>query len=178
MPAGTCCRAPPRRPTASWRISRPSRRRPTSSRWAASGAARKPAATSTSSRAAPTPSLADAFVQHPAVERVLGHGGGKASVLMRGGFQADLRIVKPDQRGAAMQYFTGSKAHNIVLRDQALERGWKLNEYGLFDARGSADRRRHRRGHLQGARPGLRAAGAAREPRRDRGGAGGPRCPA
>jgi DNA polymerase (family 10) len=53
---------------------------------------------------------------------------------MRGGFQADLRIVKPEQRGAAMQYFTGSKAHNIALRDKALERGWKLNEYGLFDA--------------------------------------------
>jgi DNA polymerase (family 10) len=80
------------------------------------------------------PSLTDAFVQHPNVERVLGHGGGKASVLMRGGFQADLRVVTPDQRGAAMQYFTGSKAHNIALRDKALERGWKLNEYGLFDS--------------------------------------------
>jgi DNA polymerase (family 10) len=78
-------------------------------------------------------SLVDAFVQYPGVERVLGKGGGKASVLMRGGFQADLRIVKPEQRGAAMQYFTGSKAHNIVLRDRALTRGWKLNEYGLFD---------------------------------------------
>jgi DNA polymerase (family 10) len=79
-------------------------------------------------------SLTSAFVQYPGVERVLGHGGGKASVLMRGGFQADLRIVKTDQRGAARQYFTGSKAHNIVLRDRALARGWKLNEYGLFDA--------------------------------------------
>jgi DNA polymerase (family 10) len=79
------------------------------------------------------PSLTDAFVQYPGVERVLGRGGGKASVLMRGGFQADLRIVKPEQRGAAMQYFTGSKAHNIALRDRALTRGWKLNEYGLFD---------------------------------------------
>lgn len=79
-------------------------------------------------------SLTAAFVQYPGVERVLGHGGGKASVLMRGGFQADLRIVKADQRGAARQYFTGSKAHNIVLRDRALARGWKLNEYGLFDA--------------------------------------------
>jgi DNA polymerase (family 10) len=47
--------------------------------------------------------------------------------------QADLRIVSGDQRGAAMQYFTGSKAHNIALRDRALDRGWKLNEYGLFD---------------------------------------------
>ena len=78
-------------------------------------------------------SLTDTFVRYPGVERVLGQGGGKASVLMRGGFQADLRIVKAEQRGAAMQYFTGSKAHNIVLRDRALARGWKLNEYGLFD---------------------------------------------
>ncbi|MGE3489134.1 MAG: DNA polymerase/3'-5' exonuclease PolX [Vicinamibacterales bacterium] len=77
--------------------------------------------------------LADAFVAYPTVERVLGHGPTKASVLLRGGYQADLRIVLPAQRGAAMQYFTGSKAHNIALRDRALERGWKLNEYGLFD---------------------------------------------
>jgi DNA polymerase (family 10) len=80
------------------------------------------------------PELADAFVAYPAVERVLGHGPTKASVLLRGGYQADLRLVLPGQRGAALQYFTGSKAHNIVLRDRALARGWKLNEYGLFDA--------------------------------------------
>ncbi len=78
--------------------------------------------------------LADAFVTYPTVERVLGHGPTKASVLLRGGYQADLRIVLSDQRGAALQYFTGSKAHNIALRDRALARGWKLNEYGLFDA--------------------------------------------
>lgn len=82
--------------------------------------------------------LADAFVAYPTVERVLGHGPTKASVLLRGGYQADLRIVLPEQRGAALQYFTGSKAHNIALRDRALERGWKLNEYGLFDARDQA----------------------------------------
>lgn len=78
--------------------------------------------------------LADAFTRFPLVERVLANGGSKASILIRGGYQADLRIVSPDQRGAALQYFTGSKAHNIALRDRALERGWKLNEYGLFDA--------------------------------------------
>ena len=78
--------------------------------------------------------LADVFTRFPLVERVLANGGSKASILIRGGFQADLRIVTPDQRGAALQYFTGSKAHNIALRDRALERGWKLNEYGLFDA--------------------------------------------
>jgi DNA polymerase (family 10) len=79
-------------------------------------------------------SLAEAFVTFTLVERVLANGGSKASVLLRGGFQADLRIVAREQRGAALQYFTGSKAHNIALRDRALERGWKLNEYGLFDA--------------------------------------------
>ena len=78
--------------------------------------------------------LADVFTRFPLVERVLANGGTKASILIRGGFQADLRIVTPEQRGAALQYFTGSKAHNIALRDRALERGWKLNEYGLFDA--------------------------------------------
>jgi DNA polymerase (family 10) len=76
--------------------------------------------------------LADAFTRFPLVERILANGGTKASILIRGGFQADLRIVAPEQRGAALQYFTGSKAHNIALRDRALERGWKLNEYGLF----------------------------------------------
>lgn len=79
--------------------------------------------------------LADAFTRFPLVERVLANGGTKASILVRGGYQADLRIVSPDQRGAALQYFTGSKAHNIALRDRALERGWKLNEYGLFDGK-------------------------------------------
>ena len=82
--------------------------------------------------------LADAFVAYPTVERILGHGPSKASVLLRGGYQADLRVVQPDQRGAALQYFTGSKAHNIALRDRALERGWKLNEYGLFDPQDQA----------------------------------------
>jgi DNA polymerase (family X) len=78
-------------------------------------------------------SLMDTFTTNPAVERILGRGDTKSSVLLRGGFQADLRLVARDQKGAALQYFTGSKPHNIVLRDRALERGWRLNEYGLFD---------------------------------------------
>ena len=77
-------------------------------------------------------SLMDRFAASPAVERVLGHGETKSSVLLRGGFQADLRLVAPESRGAAMQYFTGSKAHNIALRDRAMGLGLKLNEYGLF----------------------------------------------
>jgi DNA polymerase (family 10) len=74
------------------------------------------------------------FTTYPLVDRVLGRGESKASVLLRGGLQADLRAVAAHERGAALQYFTGSKAHNIVLRDRALERGWRLNEYGLFQA--------------------------------------------
>src|SRR4029079_18647640 len=49
-----------------------------------------------------------------------------------GGFQADLRLVDSESRGGAMQYFTGSKSHNIALRDRAIGLGFKLNEYGLF----------------------------------------------
>src|SRR5207237_8236753 len=74
----------------------------------------------------------EAFVEYPPVERVPGHGDTKSSVLIQGGFQADLRLVAADSRGAAMQYFTGSKAHNIALRDRAIGQGYKLNEYGLF----------------------------------------------
>jgi len=77
-------------------------------------------------------SLMDAFIQHPSVDRVLGHGETKSSVRMSGGFQTDLRLVAPAQRGAAMQYFTGSKAHNVALRDRALQMGLTLNEYGLY----------------------------------------------
>jgi len=80
---------------------------------------------------APASLMAD-FVDYPPVERVLGHGETKSSVLLAGGFQADLRLVATDSRGAAMQYFTGSKAHNIALRDRAIDLGFKLNEYGLF----------------------------------------------
>jgi len=77
-------------------------------------------------------SLMDAFIEYEPVERVLGHGDTKSSVLLAGGFQADLRLVEPGSRGAAMQYFTGSKAHNIALRDRAIGLGLKLNEYGVF----------------------------------------------
>jgi DNA polymerase (family 10) len=78
--------------------------------------------------------LMDVFSSHPKVERVLGHGDTKSSVRLTGGYQADLRLVPRESRGAAMQYFTGSKAHNIAVRDRAVQRGLKLNEYGLFRA--------------------------------------------
>jgi DNA polymerase (family 10) len=80
------------------------------------------------------PSLMDTFSTHPRVERILGRGDTKTSVRLQGGYQADLRLVPADSRGAAMQYFTGSKAHNIAVRDRAIQHGYKLNEYGLFRA--------------------------------------------
>ena len=78
------------------------------------------------------PSIMDAFTSYRLVERILAHGETKSSVLIWGGFQADLRVVSRESLGAAQQYFTGSKAHNIALRDRAIQRGFKLNEYGLF----------------------------------------------
>ena len=83
-------------------------------------------------------SLMDIFVGHPRVERVLGQGETKSSVRLRGGYQADLRLVSAESRSAALQYFTGSKAHNIALRDRATQGGFKLNEYGLFRINGEA----------------------------------------
>jgi len=78
------------------------------------------------------PSLMDDFIAYHPVERVLARGETKSSVRLAGGFQADLRVVPANSRGAALQYFTGSKAHNIALRDRAIGLHLKLNEYGLF----------------------------------------------
>ncbi|MGH9373358.1 MAG: PHP domain-containing protein, partial [Vicinamibacterales bacterium] len=77
-------------------------------------------------------SIMEAFTTYRLVERVLAHGETKSSVHLWGGFQADLRLVPAESAGTALQYFTGSKAHNIVLRDRAIQRGLKLNEYGLY----------------------------------------------
>jgi DNA polymerase (family 10) len=77
--------------------------------------------------------LARAFVSHPDVKQVLVDGAAKSSVVMRSGLQVDLRHSTAEQLGAALQYFTGSKAHNVALRERAVRRGLKLNEYGLFD---------------------------------------------
>lgn len=74
----------------------------------------------------------DFFINMPEVARVYAHGRTKSLVRLRNGMDADLRVVPEESYGAALQYFTGSKDHNIVLRKIAIEKGWKLNEYGLF----------------------------------------------
>jgi DNA polymerase (family X) len=76
----------------------------------------------------------DAFTTMPYVGRVLAHGDTKSSVLTTKGLQVDLRVIPLDVWGAALQYFTGSKAHNIRVRERAVRKGLKLSEYGLFDA--------------------------------------------
>lgn len=68
------------------------------------------------------------------VTEVLERGEARSSIILSGDLQADLRIVDKDSYGSALLYFTGSKDHNIVLRNRAIDRDWQLNEYGLFDA--------------------------------------------
>ncbi|NWF93349.1 MAG: DNA polymerase/3'-5' exonuclease PolX [Syntrophaceae bacterium] len=72
------------------------------------------------------------FTHLPEVREVLASGETKASVIVEGGIQIDLRVVEEDSYGAALQYFTGSKAHNIHLRGIAKTKGIKINEYGIF----------------------------------------------
>jgi DNA polymerase (family 10) len=78
----------------------------------------------------------DAFVGYGTVARVLAHGPTKSSIVTTGGLQVDLRVIELAAWGAAMIYFTGSKAHNIRIREMAVRKKLKLNEYGLFRAAG------------------------------------------
>lgn len=75
----------------------------------------------------------EAFSSLPGVSRILARGTTKTSVVLSTGVQADLRVVRDEHYGAALQYFTGSKEHNIALRKLAIARNWRLNEYGLVD---------------------------------------------
>ncbi|WP_212004909.1 DNA polymerase/3'-5' exonuclease PolX [Chitinophaga sp. HK235] len=77
--------------------------------------------------------LADKTQKLPGIVRVLAGGDTKVSLLLQNQTQVDVRIVTENAYGAALLYFTGSKEHNVRLRTIARERGWKLNEYGLFD---------------------------------------------
>ena len=74
-----------------------------------------------------------AFLDMPVIDSVLAQGGTKASLRVQDDLQVDLRVIEPRSWGAAMHYFTGSKAHNIRMRERAIKLGLKLNEYGLFD---------------------------------------------
>lgn len=74
----------------------------------------------------------EAFCSLPLVERVLLHGDTKSSVLTTDGLQVDLRVVAPEEYGAALQYFTGSKPHNVRVREIAKKAGKKVSEYGVF----------------------------------------------
>ncbi len=79
------------------------------------------------------PQLMQAFVTYDEVRDVLAHGETKSSVILKMGIQVDVRVVPTASYGAALHYFTGSKAHNIAMRKRAQQRKWKLNEYGLLD---------------------------------------------
>jgi DNA polymerase (family X) len=75
--------------------------------------------------------VSDFFVKHESVESIIAHGPTKSSVRLKNGIQADLRVVSNEQYPFALAYFTGSKEHNIAIRNRALARGWTLNEYRL-----------------------------------------------
>ncbi len=76
--------------------------------------------------------IADHFVKFPGIAAILAKGEDKVSVKLKNDLQVDVRLIEQSAYGAALHYFTGSKEHNVALRDRAKRHGWKLNEYGLF----------------------------------------------
>ncbi|MEK7635920.1 MAG: DNA polymerase/3'-5' exonuclease PolX [Patescibacteria group bacterium] len=74
----------------------------------------------------------DFFISLPGIVKVWGKGATKSSVRMKNGYDVDIRVVPSKSYGSALQYFTGSKEHNIILRKIAIDKGYKLSEYGLF----------------------------------------------
>jgi DNA polymerase (family 10) len=76
-----------------------------------------------------------AFTSMPTVKEVVLAGDTKATVILKARIQADIRVLEPGSWGAGLVYFTGNKDHNIHLRTMAIERGWKLDEYGIFDGK-------------------------------------------
>src|SRR6185437_14540082 len=71
------------------------------------------------------------IIKLPGLMEIIASGDNKVSCRLRGGMQVDVRLLPPESFGAAMQYFTGSKAHNVALRQRALKMGYTLNEYSL-----------------------------------------------
>ncbi|MBX0293617.1 DNA polymerase/3'-5' exonuclease PolX [Haloarcula nitratireducens] len=99
--------------------------------------------------------IVEAFTDWPEVDRVIESGETKASVYAgEDDVRVDLRVVVPEEFGAALQYFTGSKDHNVAVRNRAIERDLKVNEYGVFDVEGVED---------DGQRAGERVAGETEE---------------
>jgi DNA polymerase (family 10) len=76
--------------------------------------------------------IADHFAGFPGIAQLLAKGEDKVSVRLQNDLQVDVRLLEREAYGAALQYFTGSKEHNVALRERARKRGWKLSEYGLF----------------------------------------------
>ena len=109
------------------------------------------------------------FTAHPSVASVLAKGPTRSTVRLTDGTQVDLRVVPQSSYGAALQYFTGSKEHNVEMRRIAQQRGYKLNEYGLFRRGWLAGSGRGRGRHLPHLGPGPDAARAAGESGGDRG---------
>jgi len=81
--------------------------------------------------------VSQAITQLPFVRNVVAHGDKKLSFDLQTGIRVDVRFVHLDQWGSALLYFTGSKEHNIAMRQEAIRKGWKLSEYGLFDGKGT-----------------------------------------
>lgn len=86
--------------------------------------------------------VTDFFLKMPEVVHVYGRGKTKTMVRLRNGMDFDFRIVPQESFGAALQYFTGNKDHNVALRQIAIKKGWKLNEYGLFRKRKAKSKKR------------------------------------
>ena len=108
--------------------------------------------------------IVEALTEWPEADATIEAGTGKASVRASG-TRVDLRIVDPDEFGAALQYFTGSRAHNVAVRNRAIDRGLKLNEYGLFDVADvdGADAAGGDGADTDGRRVGERVAGATED---------------
>ncbi len=79
--------------------------------------------------------IMEKFVHLPDVKEILAEGLTKSAILTQQDIHVDLRVVEPDSFGAALQYFTGSKAHNVRLREMAVKQGLKVNEYGVFQTK-------------------------------------------
>jgi len=80
--------------------------------------------------------VSEYILNYPGIDETLAHGENKVSVRLGNGLQVDIRLLEKKHFGAALMYFTGSKAHNVALRGRALDRGWTLNEYALTTVKG------------------------------------------